>query len=555
MSSNNLNNSDNSDNSDSDASSESSSVGVPVHVDIDIEIDPDVMDDIEAILEEEANALDDEVDEVDGVDEVDEPDPEMDVSASVGDEESEDEPDEVENSGAHNYELFREEQEDMGEEMTIHVKGMEYETDVKFRKGETVGDLQEKILNAFRLIPYNIEYIYFINEDKDGDDVRIIFGSDDAPFHAKLSNMPFVLPDDGLVIKPDNPEARDHTYVNMFITYQNTKEDEKMAKQMQSSLYGSRGFGGRRHMFGNTLFGRGSRVRPVGLVTMNPSDLMNVMRGNPAPIFGGTVGTSTGSVPIGSDEATGGEPAPVEASGGSVPVGTSGGGDPAEAGTPDLTNLENIGRNFAERMLSSMYGGLSDEDRAHISSSLRSSFTGVGGSLAGDSGGTSEVTTVVGGGDTGLPETSISFSTSDGASLGGLSSAGSARFGSLAQTLLSAIGGAGFGTGVGAGGIMTGEDVKVVVDEKELETFKKIKYDDLKKGVEENGIDEGAGAEEDEEEACVICMCEYDGDDEVMIMPNCKHFFHTDCINKWLGENSNKCPICKAECGTGKPLL
>ena len=45
--------------------------------------------------------------------------------------------------------------------------------------------------------------------------------------------------------------------------------------------------------------------------------------------------------------------------------------------------------------------------------------------------------------------------------------------------------------------------------------------------------------------SCVICLDEFKKGVEVTEL-NCKHIFCTNCINKWLGENSRHCPICKS---------
>ena len=42
---------------------------------------------------------------------------------------------------------------------------------------------------------------------------------------------------------------------------------------------------------------------------------------------------------------------------------------------------------------------------------------------------------------------------------------------------------------------------------------------------------------------CVICFCEFKNKDDLMILP-CMHFFHENCINKWLLKEK-KCPFCK----------
>jgi len=43
--------------------------------------------------------------------------------------------------------------------------------------------------------------------------------------------------------------------------------------------------------------------------------------------------------------------------------------------------------------------------------------------------------------------------------------------------------------------------------------------------------------------SCLVCLSEYVPTEEVRTMP-CLHFFHTDCIDKWL-RKANSCPICK----------
>ena len=45
---------------------------------------------------------------------------------------------------------------------------------------------------------------------------------------------------------------------------------------------------------------------------------------------------------------------------------------------------------------------------------------------------------------------------------------------------------------------------------------------------------------------CTICAVEYNLDDKVIVMQcDARHFFHEDCIKKWLSINAN-CPICRA---------
>ncbi|KAK9707933.1 hypothetical protein K7432_009929 [Basidiobolus ranarum] len=48
-------------------------------------------------------------------------------------------------------------------------------------------------------------------------------------------------------------------------------------------------------------------------------------------------------------------------------------------------------------------------------------------------------------------------------------------------------------------------------------------------------------------ESCQVCLCEYEDQDRLRIL-NCHHAYHQNCIDKWLVEGANNCPICR---GTG----
>ncbi|XP_071704960.1 E3 ubiquitin-protein ligase At1g63170-like [Rutidosis leptorrhynchoides] len=50
-----------------------------------------------------------------------------------------------------------------------------------------------------------------------------------------------------------------------------------------------------------------------------------------------------------------------------------------------------------------------------------------------------------------------------------------------------------------------------------------------------------------EDAVCCICLAKYANDDELRELP-CAHFFHTECVDKWLKINAS-CPLCKIEVG------
>ncbi len=48
------------------------------------------------------------------------------------------------------------------------------------------------------------------------------------------------------------------------------------------------------------------------------------------------------------------------------------------------------------------------------------------------------------------------------------------------------------------------------------------------------------------ENQCKICLMEYEKDDEITKL-KCdeRHYFHTECIIKWIEQGHNDCPFCR----------
>lgn len=45
---------------------------------------------------------------------------------------------------------------------------------------------------------------------------------------------------------------------------------------------------------------------------------------------------------------------------------------------------------------------------------------------------------------------------------------------------------------------------------------------------------------------CAVCLSAVEDGETARILPNCKHIFHSECIDKWFGSHST-CPICRTE--------
>ncbi|XP_058001736.1 E3 ubiquitin-protein ligase At1g12760 isoform X3 [Hevea brasiliensis] len=68
-------------------------------------------------------------------------------------------------------------------------------------------------------------------------------------------------------------------------------------------------------------------------------------------------------------------------------------------------------------------------------------------------------------------------------------------------------------------------------------------------GAGDGGI-VAAGTEQErvisgEDAVCCICLAKYANNDELRELP-CSHFFHRECVDKWLKINAS-CPLCKSE--------
>jgi len=46
---------------------------------------------------------------------------------------------------------------------------------------------------------------------------------------------------------------------------------------------------------------------------------------------------------------------------------------------------------------------------------------------------------------------------------------------------------------------------------------------------------------------CLVCLCDFEKNDECRQLNKCKHVFHKPCIDQWLTTGRNSCPLCRGE--------
>ncbi|KAH9550562.1 hypothetical protein CY35_10G078300 [Sphagnum magellanicum] len=71
----------------------------------------------------------------------------------------------------------------------------------------------------------------------------------------------------------------------------------------------------------------------------------------------------------------------------------------------------------------------------------------------------------------------------------------------------------------------------------------------LEMGLHDHG-EEYSGDDDDEDDGqehreCAVCLSDFEEEDDLRLLPGCKHVFHQDCIDVWFQSHST-CPLCRA---------
>ncbi|KAF5734802.1 putative zinc finger protein [Tripterygium wilfordii] len=49
----------------------------------------------------------------------------------------------------------------------------------------------------------------------------------------------------------------------------------------------------------------------------------------------------------------------------------------------------------------------------------------------------------------------------------------------------------------------------------------------------------------DPPDSCAVCLYEFESDDEIRRLTNCRHIFHRICLDRWMGYDQKTCPLCR----------
>ncbi|KAI3839884.1 hypothetical protein MKX03_025149 [Papaver bracteatum] len=48
-----------------------------------------------------------------------------------------------------------------------------------------------------------------------------------------------------------------------------------------------------------------------------------------------------------------------------------------------------------------------------------------------------------------------------------------------------------------------------------------------------------------DQDSCAICLCDYEGQDEIKPLISCHHVFHGSCLDRWIVGDQTTCPLCR----------
>ncbi|KAK8710625.1 hypothetical protein V6N13_145939 [Hibiscus sabdariffa] len=49
----------------------------------------------------------------------------------------------------------------------------------------------------------------------------------------------------------------------------------------------------------------------------------------------------------------------------------------------------------------------------------------------------------------------------------------------------------------------------------------------------------------DPPDSYAVCFYDFEGEDEIRRLTNCRHVFHRSCVDHWMGYDQTTCPLCR----------
>ncbi|GAB4857414.1 Homeobox protein B-H1 [Ancistrocladus abbreviatus] len=49
----------------------------------------------------------------------------------------------------------------------------------------------------------------------------------------------------------------------------------------------------------------------------------------------------------------------------------------------------------------------------------------------------------------------------------------------------------------------------------------------------------------DPPEICAVCLYDFEGEEEIRRLTNCRHIFHRCCLDRWMDHDQKTCPLCR----------
>jgi len=69
----------------------------------------------------------------------------------------------------------------------------------------------------------------------------------------------------------------------------------------------------------------------------------------------------------------------------------------------------------------------------------------------------------------------------------------------------------------------------------------------LSAGLVAEAVDGGPDITLAADARCLVCLCEFEREEEARKLVRCEHLFHKICIDQWLTTGRNSCPLCRGE--------